>query len=86
MNLTSSRMGRKHVCWFASPEYVQVQATGDMDGNFQMGAFLTFLSSYKLSDSLLSISGGKRKALTLYRAFIDGPNFVPWMNCVLSGG
>ena len=63
---------------------MQAQRSGEGGRGFQLGEFLTFLSSYKLSDTLLAVTGGKRKAVALYRAFIDGQNFGPWMQRVLN--
>lgn len=63
--------------------WLQAPLSGTTGRSFQLGAFLTFLSSYKLSETLLAVTGGKRRAVTLYRAFIGGQNFGPWMQSVL---
>lgn len=56
----------------------------DANTEFDTAEFLQYLASYKISDSLQAIAGGKRKAVMLYRAFIDGHNFPAWRENVRS--
>lgn len=50
---------------------------------FHVKAFLHFLEGYSIPDIVVSIAGSKRKAQTLYQAFMDSVNFPPWIARVL---
>jgi hypothetical protein len=62
----------------------RVKSGTDAGSDFDTSEFLQFLGSYKIPDTLQAIVGGKRKALMLYRAFIDGQNFPTWRDRLLN--